>query len=220
MAELFPPKTNEEHAQVLANELPNSRDFGAKNISDSNFRAYLSIFAPEMATYEQTMLEVAREIDINESTVYLSNWEKAMGIPDDCFPGTGTLEERRLHVIIKLACMNVSTEEDLIELAAKLGKTITIEPIAPKFFPPYDIPMIPIGLPQARFKWIVRGDDIAPAFPPYPIPHFLETGDVILNCVILKVKPAYIDILFLNPGQDLPSLGTAYSTAFSSAYGE
>jgi uncharacterized protein YmfQ (DUF2313 family) len=196
--QLFDPKTNEEHTQSIANLLPSDPVFLSKNLNDSNFRQYLRIFAPEMSRFEDVMLEISREHDINEASVYLKDWETAVGIPDDCFFGNGTLEERRLHVIIKLACMNVDSDQDIIDLAAKLGKTITIRPISDNVLPPYTIPMIPTALPEARFVWLITGDNVQPAYPPYAIPHSLEVGDVILTCVIEKIKPAYVRVVFSN----------------------
>lgn len=215
--QLFNSHTNEEHTQALANELPNGRVFSSKNMDDSNFRQYLRIFAPEMSRYESTMLELSREHDINESDVYIENWESAVGIPDDCFPGTGSLEERRAHVIVKLACMNVSTEEEMIALAAKLGTNITIEPLTTQFLPPYDIPYQPADA-KARFKWIIRGDDLAGSFPPYNIPYSLEVGNNLVVCALQKVKPAFIQLIFLNPGDTIPESG-AFSSGYDSGYG-
>lgn len=216
--QLFSSHTNEEITQSIANNLPIGRVFASKNFDSSNFRQYLRIFAPEVNRFESAMLEVSREYDINESDVYLENWERAVGIPDECFLSNGTIEERRLHVIIKLACMNVSTEEDMINLASKLGKVITIEPLNTNIYPPYDIPMTPVGLPQAKFIWLVRGDNIAPKSPPYDIPHFLETGAIILNCVLEKTKPAFIRLIFLNPGDPLPVLGSGFDEGFDDGF--
>jgi len=218
MAQLFPTHTEEEHTQALANLLPVGRVFASKNIDGSNFRDLLKIFAPEASRFEDAYLEVSKETDINDADVYLERWESSMGIPDECFTNTGTLEERRLNVIIKLACMNIATEADVFTVADKLGFEITIEPLAENEFPPYDIPMTPLSVPSARFIWIIRGDNIAPSFPPYTIPHFLDIGAIILNCVLAKTKPAFIELFFLNTGDPLPQ-ASGYDEGYSSGYG-
>lgn len=217
-SQLFPVHTNEEQTQSLANLLPSGRVFASKNLNDSNFRQYLRIFAPEMSRFENELLQISREHDINDATFYLTNWEKALGIPDECFPGSGTLEERRLHCIIKLACMNVSTEQDMIDLALKLGYEITIEPLIENIFPPYEIPMLPIGFPAAKFVWIIRGEGIATEFPPYEIPHFLEVGAIIITCVLDQVKPAFIKLLYLNPGDDVAKFDSGFDDGFDDGF--
>ncbi len=198
MTQLFQAHTDEDQTQALANLLPVGRVFASKNIDDSNFRQLLRVFAPEMSRFEQTYLEVSKETDINDADVYLQSWEKALGIPDDCFPATGDIEERRLHVIVKLGCMNIATRQDFIDLAAKLGKTITITSLEAISLPPYDIPMTPSGAPEFRFIWVVSGENIVPSVPPLDIPHFLDVGSSVLFCTFEKLKPAMTEIIFVN----------------------
>jgi len=198
MSELFKKHTLEQNTQALANHMPSGKAFESKNVDESTFRKLLEIFAPEIERFEDVMLEISEEHDINEANVFLPRWESAVGIPDDCFPATGTLEDRRLHVIVKLACMNVATDEDFINLAAKLGKTVTITVLSENAFPPYDIPMIPTILPAARFIWLVSGANLEGSFPPYDIPHSLDIGDLIIQCVFEKLKPSYVKIVFVN----------------------
>jgi uncharacterized protein YmfQ (DUF2313 family) len=217
MTQLYQEHTDEEQTQVLADLLPSGDAWIEKNLSDSTFRQYLRIFAPEMNRYEKTMLEFSREVDINNADVYLKRWERALGIPDDCFLGTGTLEERRLHVIVKLACMNVSTEQDFIDLAQKLGVSITLQPLVEQPYPPYTIPMTPTAQDTFTFKWLIRGENLAPNYPPYNIPYFLTTTLPVVSCILNKVKPAFIELIFLNPDSPLPISG--YDSGYDSGYG-
>jgi uncharacterized protein YmfQ (DUF2313 family) len=198
MAELYQQHTNEEHTQALSNLLPGGRAFQGKNIDDSNFRQLLRICSPEISRFESLLLEFARERDINNADVYLDRWESALGIPDDCFPGTGDIDERRLHVIVKLACMNVSTREDFIALAEKLGFTVSITSLGSTAYPPYDIPMIPSSLPTSNFVWVVSGKNIVGNVPPYDIPYSLEVFSNVLQRVFEKLKPAMTQIIFVN----------------------
>jgi len=126
MAKLFQPHTSEQQLNGITKLLPNGRAFATKNIDASTFRTYLSALVPEVERFESTFLQISEEHDINFADSLLDEWEKALGIPDDCFPATGTIEERRLHVIIKLACMNVSTVEDFEALGAKFGIDVNV----------------------------------------------------------------------------------------------
>ncbi len=217
MGQLFNAHTNEEHTQAVADFLPNGRIFGSKNSDNSNLRQYLRIFAPEMARFEQTYLELSCECDINQADVYLQNWERALGIPDDCFLGTGTIDERRRDVRVKLAGMNISTEQEFIDLAAEFGQTVTIEPLVADVFPPFDIPMTPSN-DETAFIWVVRGPGLSSFVPPYDIPLDLPLQEPIIICLFNKLKPAFISIIFLNETEPTPDLSAAYSKAYSKAF--
>ena len=199
--QLFENHTLEEHTQALANNLPNGRAFESKNIDDSNFRDLIRAFAPEIKRFEDTYLEVSKEHDINDSDVYLSRWEKSMGIPDDCFPATGSLSDRRSDVIIKLACMNVSTREDFISIAAKIGFTVEIESLAEACSFPLTFPFPFCGTDKEnRFTMVVRILS-GPSLDGYPFTFPFEFGDPrssILECIYDKIKPANVKLILLS----------------------
>lgn len=185
-----------EHTNAIADYLPNGLIFGSKYVDGSILRAFLESLAPEFQRAEQTLIETSKQHDINCAVDFISLWESAVGIPDDCFPATGTLLERQTHVICKLAGMNVQTEQDFIDLADKLGFTITISSLSDSIFPPYDIPMIPVDGDTARFIWLVTGVDPG-SVPPYDIPLALTFTSSIIICVFELLKPAMTRIIFL-----------------------
>ena len=194
---VFQLHTVEQHTQSFADYLPNGKTFQAKNITDSTFRKFLRGLSQEFQRIEQSLIETSGQHDINcAEEEFLSLWERAVGIPDDCFDGGGTIDERRLHVILKLAQMNVSTEQDFVDLAASLGFTITIGHPIDNAFPPFDIPLTVTG-PMARFIWEVAGLGPESFVPPYDIPLFLDAGTSILICVFEQLKPAMTQIVFL-----------------------
>jgi len=41
---------------------------------------------------------------------FLDEWERALGIPDDCFDLANTDDERRINILTKLAALGVQTE--------------------------------------------------------------------------------------------------------------
>ena len=199
-SQLYDAHTNEEHTQALANLLPGGRVFGSKNLPNSNLRDLIRVFAPEMARFESQFLELSKEHNINNADVYLPLWEEAMGIPDNCFPGTGTIEERRQHVILKLACMNGSTEADYIEIAEKLGLTVEIEKAKLDNQFPYTFPFAMFAnIKEYRFTLIIRiisGENLN-VFP-YTFPFtFGDPATNVLKCIYNFIKPAVCNVVFL-----------------------
>ena len=199
--QLFENHTLEENTQALANFMPGGRAFESKNIDDSNFRDLLSAFAPEMKRFEDTYLEVSKEHGINNADVYLSRWEKAVGIPDDCFLGIGSISDRRQHVIIKLACMNVSTREDFINIATKLGFTVEIESLSEACEFPATFPFPLCGSDKENRFTLVIGIEGGPSLDGFPFTFPFEFGDqasTILECIYDKVKPANVKLILLS----------------------
>jgi len=215
--QLYETHSLDQKTDALANLLPNDKVFGSKFLDDSNFRKLLSVFSPESKRFENFVNTIAKEHDINCAEVLLENWEKSLGIPDECFCGEGSLEDRRRDVVIKLACMNISTLADIENIASKLGITITIRPIQEPLFPPYNVPNIPVSTPGARFVWLVESESLTNFFPPYDVPTFLNVGSTIFECILKRVKPAFIKLIFTEPGV-LPS-GSGYDSGYDSGYG-
>ena len=192
---LFDLHSIAEHTNAIADYLPNGLVFGSKYVDSSVIRAFLESLAPEFQRAEQTLIETSKQHDINCAVDFIALWESAVGIPDDCFPATGTLLERQTHVICKLAGMNVQTEQDFIDLADKLGFTITITSLGGNRFPPYKIPFTPTDPITSKFIWIVDGVDPGNV-PPYSIPLALTSTSSIIRCVFNLTKPAMTIIRF------------------------
>lgn len=201
MTQLFNIHSKEEHAQANANFLPNGVVFAAKNIQGTNLRDLLNGLAIEFQRCEQLMTDISSESDIRTTQSFIEEWEHAVGIPDGCFDTSGSIEDRRLHVLIKLLEPGINTAQDYIDLAAMLGYTITITHLEEmEFYPPYDVPITLIyGIPESRYVWIVTGDGVVANVPPYDVPFSLGTSTAtLLQCLFNKLKPAYTKIIFRN----------------------
>ena len=157
---LFEIHDTEDHAQAIAHYMPGGKIWRAKNIMDSKLRALLRGFGASAQRQEETLDEFWNEIFISTTEEFLPDFEKALGIPDDCFTGTGTIAERRADAQLKMVSLYVVTEQDFIDLAAILGFSITITRPVEDAFPPYAVPFTPIGLKAARFTWIINGVNI------------------------------------------------------------
>jgi len=153
----------------LAHTMPNGRTFAAKFIEGSNIRRLVTGLAKAFVNIDAMLNELKAQYFPDTTTDMLEEWERAVGIPNAYFKGTGDLAERRLHVTTMLNLANVSTEQDFIDLADSLGHTITIShtvTVIPQL-PPLPLPYIPSANSQhPDFVWIcyVMGE---------PVPDFL-----------------------------------------------
>ena len=113
--------TQEQHANSLAAYLPSGKMFQSAMRSSTNFRKFIEGLANELVTAEGFIKSYQDQYDIRTSTLLVSEWENALGIPDDCFSGTGTIEERRRDALAKLGSLGVQTKEDFEALALLFG---------------------------------------------------------------------------------------------------
>lgn len=120
---------------------------------------------------------------------FLENWERALGIPDDCFPGPALAdkETRRLHVLVKLASLGVQTRADFERLAELLGFVGTTVQSG-----------IDAGLPEpeGQFTIVVNLPFTLAGFPlVFPIPFGTDEFEF-LECLFLKLKPDNCAMVF------------------------
>ncbi len=188
----------EDHTNALAQYLPGSELFEAKNIDGSNLRSLLRGFAGEFKTAQGYLSTLEAEYFPSGTIIYINEWEGAVGIPESCFSGSGTIEDRQRDVVIKLASLGVQTVEDFVGLAAIFGKAVTVTPLSEEAFPEYSVPFTPVSLPGARFIIVVTGEDLISAVPPYDVPFDLVAGDSVLECLFGKVAPDNCEVIFRN----------------------
>lgn len=129
----FKVKTVEENAQSIADLMPSGDFWKAKNITNSNLRKFLNGFSVEIQRYQGETQSLAEDYIPNRTSSFIDEWERIVGIPDDCFtkdgvePGDSSSDEgRRRDIIVKLGYMNIQTQQDYIDLAAQFGVSITI----------------------------------------------------------------------------------------------
>src|SRR5574343_440466 len=125
-AKLFNTYSLEDHTNSLVAYLPGGDLFSAKNEQSSVLRRLFAGLAVQIKLADDTMNEITYHHDINCTVDLINEWESALGIPDECFPGTGTIEERRQQVLIKLSSLGVSTAKGFIDLGALFGFQVMI----------------------------------------------------------------------------------------------
>lgn len=193
---LFKLHSKKKHADSLANYLPNGNPFFEKFNDDAELRKLLVGLAGELSRAEMAVSEQFEQRDITKTVDLITEWERALGIPDSCFPGTGPIEERRNHVLIKFT-MSVQTKEDFERIGKLLGyNDIEVTPLSQSAYPPYDVPFFPKSLPESRFISVVRGTNILPTVPPYNVPFQVKSGSSIIVCLFNKLKPANVKFIY------------------------
>lgn len=198
---VFVANSQEDNTQSLANYLPNGSLYINKNEKGSNLRRMLSALSLETIREEKTLQDIADEYYPFTTTKLLEEWEKAVGIPDDCFIVDGIpIEQRRKQVIVKLAFDRLINKDDFIALAAFLGYTITITNGFEDEAFPYTFPFRLAGdEKEQKFTVIIKFVDvvIGGTFP-YIFPFIFDDQDEtqFLQCLLIKLFPANVNIVF------------------------
>lgn len=195
---LFERRDLEQYTDSLADYLPGGLLFASRSVQDSNFRKLLRGMSGELFRSNGLLKEYCEQIIPDETVKFISEWESALGIPDDCFSGAGTLTERRRDVLTKLAALGVQTQQDFIDLAATFGVAITINGGIREITFPLTFPVVMFTTEKdARFTIVVRFTVQAANKFPLTFPITFGSGEIaILECLFTKLKPANCDIIF------------------------
>ncbi len=185
--------SQQDQNQILADYLPGGRAFGAKNIPGTNLRRLIIGLAKEMFTISEVLHLYRDEILPDVTTDFLVDWEKALGIPDDCYSGTGTTADRRLSVLTKIARSGLQVGQDYVNFAAIFGIVCRADPVLTVH--PGTIPVIK----TARFTIVIDFD--LEQDNEFTYTFTLTFGSSTLNmikCLFETLKPANVDLLFTN----------------------
>ena len=191
-------RTKNEHAQSLANYLPGGKLFKVKNYNNSNFRKLLNGIACELFTADGYLRDYQQEVIPDQTVLFLDEWEKALGIPDDCFPGTGTLSDRRTHILVKLASLGIQTAQDFVDLAALFGITVSVTPAYDHTVFPFEFPILLLSTTDAMYTIVITFT--VTINNEFPLTFPITFGDPIigiLECLFGKLKPANCNLLFV-----------------------
>jgi uncharacterized protein YmfQ (DUF2313 family) len=190
MTVLFQRRDIEQYTDSLSDYLPGGRLFASKNIKDSNFRKLLRGLAGELFRANGLLRDYSREVLPDTTERFINEWERALAIPDGCFTGAGTLQERRRDVVIKLSSLGAQTAEDFEAIAALFGIDVTV--VGGK-----DPSVSPAITPDktARFTIVIKYA-AATGFD-YEFDFEFGTDDTtFLACIYNRIRPANCQVLF------------------------
>jgi len=170
-----------------------------KNIEGTNLRRFLLALGSEILRTEESINTLACQFFPQDTIEYIDDLEKLVGIPDNCFPGTGSLETRRNHVVIKLASLNVATVEDFERICALFDLECKITSGISHHFWPWTWPHLWFASQkEARFTMVVNLPTSAqPSTWPWTWPHVWGADESILQCLFNQLKPANVQVKFL-----------------------
>lgn len=198
----FIANSPEVNSQTEADYLLSDELHRAKNIKTSNLKALLNAFSLELTRVEEKLQELVDEFYPPDTTNLIVEWERTLGIPDDCFKVEGVdLEMRRKQVVAKLALMNLTTTQDFIDLAAFFDVAVTItsgseiESVFPLTFPTQFF----LNEKGAKFTMVVTFVNIEQPnniFPlTFPFIFDVQTPVDLIICLFNKLKPAPVRVV-------------------------
>ena len=149
--------------------------------------------AGELARVDQRSDDLQNELDPSTATEMLTDWERVLGLPEDCTNVVGTLSQRRAAAAAKYALVGGQSPQYYIDLAAKNGFEITItefqlftmgssmgDPITSEA----DIYSFQVNAPEETIRDFVSGGSQSGD-------RLREWGNEQLECLINKYKPAH-----------------------------
>jgi uncharacterized protein YmfQ (DUF2313 family) len=190
--------TIQEHANSLALYMPSGKLFQAARQSTTNFRKFIEGLADELKISEGFLKSYQDEYDVRTTSLLIEQWESALGIPDDCFSGDGTLVERRRDALAKLGSLGVQTAEDFEAVALIFGIDADVQSgVGVATFPfVFPIPLL-LGDLQSKFTIVVFYSIVGAESFTFTFPFILgDSRADVLRCLFEKLKPANCEIFF------------------------
>lgn len=181
---LLTKHTLEEHRFSLASFVPNDKLHATKNLPGEVLHDILLGLSHELLRCETALVTLQNDFFPSGTDALLPEWERVLGIPDSCFSGTGTVEERQRDVLIKLASLGVQTAADFINLATLFGVNANVAPGNTVASFPYTFPILFLTAADSRFTIIV--DFTGPSSP----------AVATMECLFNKLKPANTQLIF------------------------
>ena len=195
---LFERRDLEQYTNSLADYLPGGRLFASRSVQNSNFRKLLRGMAGELFRANGLLKEYSEQVIPDQTVKFIEEWESAVGIPDDCFSGTGLLENRRRDVLTKLAALGIQTRQDFIDVAAIFGIVVQVSSGSTLGAFPIVFPMALFNsAKEARFTIVVTFTVPAANKFTYTFPFPFGDGEIaVLECLFEKLKPSNCKIIF------------------------
>lgn len=221
---LFERRSEDEHARITGDYLPNGKAWVAKRLASKNLYKLLKGVSKEFGRLEEKMSEIATSWLLNSSAGLLETWEKVNGIPDGKIPGSADTENRRRQALMKLASEGIHTASDYEWLLSLLGIEATVYP--GHYFWTNPDPRVPpfSSEKESRFTLVIEADiplsdPIAlPNFFPVPFPWvFRSSSYSVGQAYLMDVIPANVQLIWITttPGP----VGFGYFPFGLSAFG-
>lgn len=125
---IFPERSDDEQANILASFLPDGVVLKAKYLKNKNLFRLLRGFGKTYLRLESKVNELVNGRVLTESTAALDRWENVAGVPDECYKEIGSIDSRQRYTIGKLSSDGVSTAAELKWLCSVFGYDVDVIP--------------------------------------------------------------------------------------------
>lgn len=115
----------EKYKQLLVNLLPRGKLWQPKE--QPIFKKLLDSFAAELCRVEERGRDLLREADPRQALELLEDFERLLGLPDECSPEGPSLQERRDQILRSLTNVGGLSKEFYEFIGLQLGFVITVE---------------------------------------------------------------------------------------------
>lgn len=186
--------------------------------ADASLTGLLGGLADGMARVDGRALALLEESDPATTLELLPEWERAVGLPDPCYPGGGSVRDRQLAIARRLADTGGQSRAFYVQIALLIGLEIEVIEFSP--FTPGSRAGARCYDESWRFAWMVR---LLPAsesaLNPFDVSLVYFTagsgragdrlrtfGSTHLECIITRAKPAHTEVIFSYPMDPEPAL--------------
>lgn len=196
--------TTGQYLQLLQNTLPPGAAWPRG--ADANLTKLLTALADEFARIHNRAEGLFDEADPATTLELLPDWERVLGLPDDCSGAADTIQERRAAVLQRLTTIGGQSIAYFLGIAEDLGYAgTTIDEYRPFECGGAECGDPLNGAPSVRHEWRVNVPDPR-------ITDFLcgesECGDPLgdidraddLECLLTRLKPAHTTLIFAYEG--------------------
>jgi uncharacterized protein YmfQ (DUF2313 family) len=189
-----------DYLKLLQSLLPKGKLW---NLSETSWLGeFLYGSSDELSRIDSRTDDLINETLPSKVTELIDEWEKEFGLPEVGLELGSTIEERRAELIARFTLDGRQNKEYFIEIAVRLGLTITIEEYTPAW-----IGIVTVGEPcgdqSIIFYWTVQVEVEAGILPDITV----------LQLNINKYKPVHTIALFDFVG---PGFGRGFDRGFDS----
>lgn len=185
-----------DYEHLLASLLPQGAAWPRE--STSVLRRLLNGLAAELFRVDSRSVDLLAESDPRLASELLEEWERMVGLPDPCVTAALGVQARRAAVESRLTSVGGQSRAFFMELAGRLGYTITIDEFAS------EAAAIAGGIPYTGTSWAhtwrvnappqtVRTFRVGEARVGEPLRSW---GNEQLECAFNRLKPAHTVLLF------------------------
>lgn len=187
--------TTDDYLQQLQALLPQGPAWSRE--ADAVLTKLLTAFSEEFARVDSRIDGLVNEADPRTTNELLADWERVAGLPDLCTGIPETISLRRELLVSKLTNVGGQSRQFFIDLAAKLGYTITITEF--KRFRVTSRVNEVLNDSDWAYAWRVNAaqDTVRRFTVTGRVNEPLATwGNTALECVITRLKPAHTLVQF------------------------